>query len=103
VALLLLERVLLPAPVGPAEPSYGFGDAVSDMRASRGRTLDGSTWASRSFLPPAAGAMTGSRTELSPSDPVPVGGTYEPLNVLGTPTAIKVTVEKGEPIPRATA
>jgi hypothetical protein len=36
-----------------------------------------------------------------PGQPAPATGTYEQLNIMGTPTGIRAQVSQGHPLPRA--
>jgi hypothetical protein len=39
--------------------------------------------------------------EYPPGIQAPVGGTFEQRSVLGSPTGVRVTVARGEPLPNA--
>ena len=39
--------------------------------------------------------------EYPPGMQAPVGGTFEQRSVLGSPTGVRVTVARGEPLPNA--
>ena len=36
-----------------------------------------------------------------PGQSAPVSGTYEPINIFGSPTGVRVTVAQGQPLPTA--
>jgi hypothetical protein len=36
-----------------------------------------------------------------PGQPAPASGTYEQINVFGSPTGVRVTVAQGQPLPMA--